>query len=195
MSKIVFLGDSITKGTDYGEVSKAETFSYLVSSASGWSSYINAGVSSDTSSKVLNRLNRDVISEQPDTCVIMIGANDWATSVSVLEYKTNLHSIILALKNANISVVVLTSVLERGSTQNIAKAQNYILALEHVCSELDVPVIDIYRECATAYLYLQYNDFVNLYADNIHLTKTGHRFVADVILRPQFSKFINARIN
>lgn len=50
-SGIVFLGDSITKGTDYGGVTLTDTFAYKIGTANGYppASIYNKGVGSDTS--------------------------------------------------------------------------------------------------------------------------------------------------
>lgn len=190
MSKIIFVGDSITKGTDHGGVSARDTFAYQIGSSYGWPECINTGVSSDTSAKVLARLGRDVVSRSPDVCVIMVGANDWALSVPVGEYRSNLRSIFDALLLAGIRPVAMTSVLERGGTSDISKAQPYIQALEEICGEYGVPVIDVYREVAAAYLYLPGEEFRALFVDSIHLTKAGHRFVSDIARRCQFVKYL-----
>lgn len=186
---IVFLGDSITKGTDYGGVTRTDTFAYKIGIANGYdpSNIYNAGVGSDKSSGALARLQTDVVSKNPDVCVVMIGINDWAAGVSVATYRQNVSSIFSQLKAAGIKPVGITSNLNRGSQATIAGYQPFLEAFEAEAKNQGVKVLDLYREVATSYLYLTATQFQALYVDSIHLTKSGHQFVANFANRDKFS--------
>ena len=185
MSKIIFIGDSITKGIGYGGVTLQDTFAYKVGINAGYQAQeiINVGVSSDTTQLALSRLNSDVISKLPDVCVIMLGANDYAQGVSIVDYVKRMKDIILALLGANIKPVVLHSVLNRGSTEFINGFRLYIEALENELAKMNIKYIDLIREYAYSYLYLNDQAFKGLYVDLLHQTKNGHEFIANICLR------------
>ncbi len=186
---IVFAGDSITKGTSYGGVTTVDTFAYKIGVANGYApaDIVNAGVNSDTSAGLLARLNVDVISKSPAVAVVMIGINDWAQGVSVSAYQSNIRAIFSQLIAAGIKPVGITSNLQRGSTEAILGFQPYLQAFENEAKLANIPVVDLYREVADAYLYYTSTQFYALYVDNVHLTKTGHQFVANVACREKYT--------
>lgn len=179
MAKIVFIGDSITKGTDYGGVTTADTFAYKIGVAAGYApaDIINKGVGSDTSAGVLARLSTDVISLCPAVCVLMIGVNDVVLGVPIASFKSNVQQIANALALAGIKLVVMTSNLQRGSVAHIANQEQYVQATESIAC---VGVVDIFRNVSTKALM---GDYVHLYVDTIHLTKQGHDYVSKVATR------------
>lgn len=193
MAKIVFIGDSITKGIDYGGVTATDTFAYKIGIASGYAAadIVNHGISSDTSAGVLGRLQQDVIELSPAVCTVMIGINDWKTGISPIQFCQNMVSILQQLKNSGIKPVVLSSVMYRGTNAQFASWRPYLEGLEDVCAGNGVDFIDVYRE----FIYLTYSagpDAWKLnYVDQTHLTKSGHTTVANFAMRScHASKFI-----
>lgn len=195
MKKIVFLGDSVTKGVGYGGVAAGDTFARKIGLSCGYLSenIINAGVSSDTSAGALARLQADVISKSPNICVLMLGHNDYANGLSVSNYIANMGQIITQLLNANIQPVILNGVLMRGSPQYIDSFRAYIEPLENLAKAFDVGLVDILREYAYGYLYLYLAGwtFQGLYVDNVHQTIGGHQFLANICLRDKNKGFFN----
>jgi len=185
MGKIVWLGDSVTKGTSYGGVTAAQTFASKVSAAKGYTC-INAGVNSDTSAGMVARLSSDVLAYAPAICVVECGLNDWATHVPVGDYQANVANIMGRLKAANIKPIGLSK-MQRGSTADFVGQKAYIEALENECASWQVNVIDLFREECASYLYLTTAAFYANYVDAVHLTVTGHQFVTDLCLRPKFN--------
>lgn len=193
MATIVFIGDSITKGTDYGGVTNEDTFAYKIGIASGYSAsdIINHGVSSDTSAGVLGRLQQDVIDLLPDVCSVMIGTNDWKTSITSVKFCENMDGIIQRLKNSGIKPVVFSPVMYRGTNAQFASWRPYLEGLEDICVSNGVDFIDVYRE----FTYMTYSSVPDAwklnYVDQTHLTKSGHNTVANFTMRPcHASKFI-----
>lgn len=193
-STIMFIGDSITKGTNYGHVTTQDTFAYKIGAANGYASneIINRGVSSDTSGGLLNRLSLELLSYSPQVVVVMIGINDWANGVTVEQYKDNIHSIFQQLASGNIKVVGMTSNLQRGGTTDILSFQPYLQEFENEARSFNIPIVDLYREIADCYLYYTTEQFYALYVDNVHLTATGHQFVTDLAARPKYSGIFTA---
>lgn len=184
--KIIFAGDSITKGTDYGGVTSTDTFAYKIGIANGYSAsnIINSGVASNTSADVLARLTNDVISLNPAVVVLMIGMNDWKQGIPIATYQANIESIFTQLKSAGIKTVGITSSLQRGDTSTIQTFQGYLQAFESAAYKSMVNIIDLYREIADAYLYFTTAQFYAIYADSLHLSVVGHQFVTDLCGRP-----------
>lgn len=188
MSKIVFIGHSVVKGTDYGGVTAGDTFAHKVGIANGYAAadILNKGVSSDTSAGVLSRLQADVIDNPPAVCVVMIGVNDWATGVSLVTYKSNLLDIVDAIKNAGIKCVLFTDNAKRGTSSDFSSYYPYIEAIKEVAAAKECDVVDIYGRMCQRMLV---GDHATLYTDDIHLTVAGHQFVADHAAKSFYSGF------
>lgn len=194
MSKIIFIGDSITKGTSYGGVTTPDTFAYKIGVANGYApaNIINKGVNSDTSAGVLARLNADVIALSPDVCVLMVGINDWWTNVTLPAYLANMTAIVTQIKAAGIKLVIMSSSVQRGPTADFFSYKKYLQAVEGLAAQKSVPYVDLYREMCAASLYYDSATFLALYADVVHLSVAGHQFAADLAARSQFATVFSA---
>ena len=102
-SRVVFMGDSITEGWN---------FDGPEGSFAG-KSYINRGISGQTSPQMLLRFRQDVIELQPKVVVILAGTNDIAgnTGPMTLEQTEDNLASMADLATANRIRVVLCSVL------------------------------------------------------------------------------------
>lgn len=194
MSKIVFIGDSIAKGTSYGGVTTPDTFAYKIGVANGYApaDIINKGVNSDTSAGVLARLTTDVIALAPDVCVLMVGINDWWTNITLPAYLANMTAIVAQIKAANIKLVIMSSSVQRGPTADFFSYKKYLQAVEGLAAQNSLAYVDLYREMCAASLYLDSAGFLALYADVVHLSVAGHQFAADLAARPQFASVFSA---
>lgn len=91
-------GDSITQGFE-APVSYYDKVSQYLKSSQGTISY-NEGVGGNTTYDLLNRINGEIQSENPDLVTVMIGANDIRMgsvnnpTVTSLDYKNNLLKIL-----------------------------------------------------------------------------------------------------
>lgn len=101
-NRIVFIGDSIT---EFWERYDSMFFSQ--------NTYINRGISSQTTSQILERFQNDVIDLQPKSVIILAGINDIAENngpISIEEIMNNIVSMVeKSLKNK--IEVLLCSVL------------------------------------------------------------------------------------
>lgn len=189
MKKIVFLGDSVTKATDYGGVGVTDAFPYKVGMACGYlpSEIVNAGVSSNTSAMMLARIELDVIAHDPGVCVVMAMPNDVATGVTVQQYRVNMGEILSKLIANGISPVVASPPVARGDSANFLKYKPYLEAAEAVADENGAAFIDCYREYTFMYLCGQ-ADFIACYVDHIHQTKAGHSKLASIMTSEKWAK-------
>jgi isoamyl acetate esterase len=129
--KIVCFGDSITKGVTYIKgrlrIVKENYPSILQNlfseSAAADVTVVNKGVFNDNSDLLVTRLDRDVLSEEPDYAIIGIGGNDcnfnWGevaenpekeheATVPLDRYLDNVKNMVLRIKEGGITPVVLT---------------------------------------------------------------------------------------
>lgn len=192
MGKIVFIGHSVVKGTDYGGVTLEETFSVKIGRNNGYTTadIFNAGVSSDTSSGMLARFQADVIGRSPDVCVFAgCAANDWGFGVPVETFKNNLRSMIEMAKSSSIKCVVFTDVLHRGDAAVFNSYYRFIEATKEVAALKKCPIVDVYGRFSQTVML---GEHASLYVDHIHLTKAGHQYVADHASQPFYTGlFVN----
>lgn len=189
MSSIVFLGDSITQGVRQG-ISEFDTFSYKIGKARGFDKILNKGIPNDTAKNALARIQNDVINHSPKYCVIMLGTNDVFNKVSITDYMTSVIDIIKILKSNDIKPLIFSPSLGR-STEQIKLFPTYLVALETIGYQEEVPVIDIYRRFCHADLYLSKMDFNDLYADWAHLSAAGHQLITDIFLEEANNNLLN----
>jgi len=89
---VIMLGDSITEGIDWRELFPNARI-------------LNRGISGDTTAGLLNRLD-EVIERHPKIVFLMIGINDLQTGVPVSTINANIRSIVGALEQKQIRVVL-----------------------------------------------------------------------------------------
>jgi len=182
MGKIVFVGHSVPKGTDYGGVTRVDTFGYKIGIANGYADsdiYIR-GIGSETSAGLLARTQADVIDLDPDVCVAMTGANDWGTGVSVATFKANLLAFGQMVLAAGIKLVLFTDNMIRGDLNTFVNVDKYENATRDVARALNCPVIDIYSRMCYNALCGSYTQYYAGGTDVIHLSVLGHTWVAGI---------------
>lgn len=103
---IVALGDSLTAG--YG-VELEDSYPALLEkklAAEGYSfRLVNAGVSGETSSGTLSRLDW-ILSQKPDIVILEIGANDGLRGIDTALVETNIDTILQRLQDNNVVTVL-----------------------------------------------------------------------------------------
>ncbi|HEY0008960.1 MAG TPA: GDSL-type esterase/lipase family protein, partial [Tepidisphaeraceae bacterium] len=117
---IAFLGDSITYfgafAKDAPYFSKENPGGYVRLVASGLATQgidvtvIPAGIGGNTSTHMLGRLEKDVLSKKPTWMTLSCGVNDvMHKAVELEEYKKNVTAILDRCEKAGVKVVVLTA--------------------------------------------------------------------------------------
>ena len=168
--RVVFIGDSITEG-------------WKLESSFPGRSYINRGISGQTSSQILLRFRQDVIDLHPRVAVILAGTNDLAGNTgpaTLAQIEGNLESM-AELATANHIRVVLCSVLP---------SANYWW---HAQLPDPAPRIAALNQWLESYAARQHYVFVNYYAvmkdaagglrhdlssDGVHPTPAGYTVMA-----------------
>lgn len=182
--RIVCIGDSIT-GVYYhsgGRRAYPEMLQLALQQLQPQSqiSVHNAGISGDTTTGGLKRLDRDVLSRKPHLVTIMFGMNDLVgTPVDV--FKKNLREMIARCRNSGAEVLLCTqnSVVETPQ-RPCARLAEFTQAIRDVAKEEVLPVADCYAafEAVHAADAAEWN---LLLSDTIHPNMAGHKLFAETI--------------
>lgn len=180
VTKIVFLGDSITAGYN---IAKESAFPSLIQAKvpTDHIQIINAGVSGDTSFMLLNRLDWILARTTPNIAVVCIGANDGLRGVSPKIIQENLTNIVRKLQENDIQVILA------GITLPENYSQQYIHDFESIYNHVAEKNLLIYiPQILEGVAGI---DSLNL-SDRIHPNKEGHKRIADTV----FNALLNHQI-
>lgn len=175
---VVCFGDSITK----------RGYPSILGEQLGVKS-LNAGIAGHTSREGLRRMEKDVLSHQPDVVVVFFGTNDLRVDapkkyVELDEYKLNLEKMIRGCRARNAKVILCTlppieskTYFKRheqklfddvGGLGQLVK--NYRDAAADVAQQAEVPLVDLNQ--------LLKDDPRWLSKDGVHPSKEGCRIIA-----------------
>lgn len=104
---IVALGDSLTAGlgVDETQAYPAQLENKLI--ADGYDlKVVNAGISGETSSGTLSRINWVIAALKPDIVILVTGANDGMRGIDIDLLRNNLDEILSVLDENNIDVIL-----------------------------------------------------------------------------------------
>jgi len=144
---IVAFGDSIVEGYQQPE-GWPEILGRELTLRYPGVSVVNAGVSGDTAAQGLARLDRDVLSLQPDLVLISFGLNDMKNGEPVGRFITKLDSIIDRIKATGSNVILLTTTRLQKGAGMVARfsPDEYNEAIRKIAEDRGVLLIDVYRE-------------------------------------------------
>ena len=163
---------------------------------------INAGISGDSASGGLRRLERDVLSASPDLVVVSFGLNDACQGIDKLEkYTSSLRAIFTRTKAAGAEVVFLTPNMmcryadprltdpacfkvaqEVAYVQNQGQLDRYMTAAIATAKECGAAVCDCYSRWKT--LERLGLDTTSLLSNHInHPSRAMHELFADELFR------------
>ncbi len=142
-NRIVFIGDSIT---EFWKQYDLDFFSQ--------NEYINRGISSQTTSQILERFQNDVIDLQPKCVIILAGTNDIAENNGPIFIEKIMENIVEMVEKSlkNNSKVVLCSILPANNfywnpkIQPIEKIKQLNELIEAYCLTKKIIHIDYYSK-------------------------------------------------
>lgn len=195
-TRIVTLGDSITKGVRTG-VKTDETFAALLLAAlkkQGRDVEVtNVGIGGERTDQALKRLN-EIIALKPRIVTVMYGTNDSyvdqgkkKSRITVDEYRENLTRIVERLRKADITPVLMTEPRWGktagpngvGEHPNLRLAK-YVTACRDVAKKMDVPLVDHFGDWTDAETAgTTIGDWTT---DQCHPNPEGHRRMQKVML-------------
>ncbi|GAB5552971.1 MAG: hypothetical protein Sapg2KO_25620 [Saprospiraceae bacterium] len=165
---------------------------------------INAGVSGNSTTDLLNRIDKDVLAHRPELVILMVGTNDLLNSKKIINYssyQSNLNQIIKKLKSEEIKVLVMSSppvdsaYLFRRHDRNLyLAAPNQILdsasqIVRKVAMENDALFLNLFEKFSELGLPKHNEDlfFRNQMnsgtKDGVHPTALGYHFIAEQVFQ------------
>lgn len=139
---------------------------------------INSGISGDTATGALERLERDVLAHKPDLVIVCFGTNDCLYSnIAPEKTKESLHEIIRRIRaSGEVSILLRTPVpiwnKETNAPESIACVEEVVSNIRKVAEEEGVTLVDHYK------LWTETNppsDLGALFYDRLHPNEVGHR--------------------
>jgi acyl-CoA thioesterase I len=171
---IVAFGDSLTAGFGAEPGNSYPDFLQKDLDTAGlkWR-VVNAGVSGDTTTDGVSRLN-DVMAEKPRIVIVEFGGNDGLRGLPIETTRSNLEEIVSALEKSGVKVVLA------GMTLPPNYGPEYIHSFEDVYRDLDahhkvVRIPFLLEGVATKPELMQ--------RDKLHPTGQGNAIVAETVLR------------
>lgn len=163
---------------------------------------VNKGIAGNTSLDLLGRIESDVIAENPDLVIVMVGTNDMLNTAKMLsyaEYASNVTEIVTRLKKNSIEVLLLSPptvdpayLFERHEKSLFVEEPNQKLdsisrILENLSLREKVGFLDIHRSFSDLGLpqhntdsYIQ-NEKNSGRRDGVHPTGQGYSFISKLI--------------
>ncbi len=196
-TRIVTLGDSITKGVRSG-VKADETFAAqlqpMLREKGVECEVTNAGIGGERTDQALKRFAKDVIAQKPRIVTIMYGTNDayvdkGATEprLTIDQYRDNLHQLVAELRKAGIDPILMTaprwgdkSPPDGAGDHPNKSLEKYVEACRTVARETKTPLVDNFdhwsKTNATGF------DIGQWTTDQYHPNPAGHKVIAELML-------------
>ncbi len=186
--KIVCAGDSITGWSDLTSYLKwSHILECMLEACLGRDhvQVVNRGIGGNTTGQLRERLQRDVLNENPDIVTVLIGGNDAGRQVSRRATEKNLNGILGALRQAGCRVLVMQyHLLVNDTNEDTAwthlNTNNDLIAAaaeQHEC-----PLLPLMPPMAEAWEQLSLAELVNP-VDGVHLSPGGELVFARTIFK------------
>lgn len=138
VSKLAFVGDSLTDGNDFPDY----VINTLNRAFPGHDfSFVNAGVCGDASHDLVYRLDRDVLSQHPDLTFILIGTNDSSEKNPPIQFRAELLYLTQRLRAAG-SKVAFISLTGSTDPETAARLKAYDKIVREVAAEQKTLLVD-----------------------------------------------------
>ena len=141
--KIIFIGNSIT------EMWTKKSFFFKSNT-----SFINKGISGQTTSEILNRFQNDVINKKPNTVIILAGINDIAENngpIKIENIAKNIFKMVELAKKEKINTIICSvlpanKILWNKSIKPSFKIIKLNMILKQFCKNNKIEYVDYYSE-------------------------------------------------
>lgn len=174
----------------------------LISSISANSQVINAGVGGNNTTNLLERIDKDVLQQEPDLVVLMVGTNDMLNSKKMNSYEVyekNVKELVFKLKNKGIEVVLMSSptvdsvyLFERHDKKMFIENPNRKMdsvrqIVSKIANDNNLKFIDLYEVFKEMNLPKHNEDLFikNLKnsgkRDGVHPTSLGYQFIGETV--------------
>ncbi|HSB73505.1 MAG TPA: arylesterase [Candidatus Methylomirabilis sp.] len=169
---IVAVGDSLTAGQGVEEeLAYPALLEQKLASAGLRYKVINAGISGETSSGTLSRINW-ILTLKPDIVILETGANDGLRGIDPALMSRNLQEIIRVLQGRNVSVILAGMQM----VQNLGReyTATFRRVYPEAAREFGILLIPFFLEGVAGKPALNQ-------ADGIHPTAEGYKIVAETV--------------
>jgi lysophospholipase L1-like esterase len=181
--RVIFMGNSITES--WGKIDS----SFFINN-----SYIDRGISGQTSSQMLLRFRQDVINLNPAVVVILAGTNDIAENTGPISLKDILGNIVsmTQLAEANNIKVILCSVLPaidfwwHHGLKPADKIIKLNTMIKSYCEENSIPYVDYYSKMVDEEKGLD----KKYTKDGVHPTIAGYK-IMDALIKKEIKTVLN----
>lgn len=189
--KIVFASDS--NGTT-AYVSGSANIVSLIGAGIPGATMVNASITGNKSWQLRDRLAADVIAQNPDVVMVMIGANDAAiaaenntpASIWISQYLANMSGIIDQLQAADITKIMIASPPPARVVKFSNEWPQAVEGLKALCAVKGVRYVPIYEAFASAAINdLALSSVTRFYReapDQYHWDTAGHALAAPVFI-------------
>lgn len=170
--RVIFLGDSITDG---------DTYRLLVEQAlkeahKPLPKLINKGIGGDTAAKMLARLDRDVLTQNPKHVYLSCGVND---TVTPDEFKTSITEIANKLKDKQIGLTLMTPEIPGGTNPEAeARHDKYDAIMHDLATSQHLNVAEVGKQMKTE----RSAGATLIGEDTVHPNYAGSRSIARAVL-------------
>lgn len=174
VQRIMFIGDSLTDGSDYPDY-VVNTINHLRPKAN--LQRFNAAIAGNTAADLVQRMERDMLSQHPDLVSICIGTNDSNTNRPVADYARDLEYLILRFRE-NGAKVLLMLPSPMGDPKREEAFQPYLAVIRSLAVKHRCPLADAHG------LFLQWmkEGKEMLSADGVHHGAFGFEGMARAVL-------------
>ncbi|NBV24581.1 MAG: SGNH/GDSL hydrolase family protein [Proteobacteria bacterium] len=179
ITRIAFLGDSITAGVGVKDKAKeryATVATRLLAGTQSAITEINLGQSGRALCQQNASYPESVLKQNPDAVVIQWGVNDQYWGFSIAEFTARYNALVAALRNAKpqMPIVVMTLIADfrRAENQDVWIGEANI-ALQEIAARYRCHLADTHRS---------FDHRKELYADSIHPNTAGAEVMAKTIV-------------
>jgi acyl-CoA thioesterase I len=142
---------------------------------------INKGVPGDTASGGLNRLEKDILQQNPDMVFIQFSLNDAYTGYSPSEFSKNIKEIIDKIKERSDADIVLITSTYLGFVQGGDLADIFYNVLEKISERNTIPIVKVHEYWKSRIPdMVHYKNYVQ--EDLTHPNEAGYRLMAEAIM-------------
>jgi lysophospholipase L1-like esterase len=146
---------------------------------------INRGIGGETTTDLLGRIGRDVLSFTPELVIVTIGGNDAIRGMPVAQFKENLDKLCRLIREAGARPVLQTyycPLYHQMPPGFTALFEQFVQANRDLAASAGYQLIDQYR-CFSPLYQADPVSYVSLMRDSFHLNHIGNLVMAQQTLK------------
>jgi lysophospholipase L1-like esterase len=185
--RVVAFGSSNTE-LHWHSLGHFNWFSWLSSAMREWIgkniTTVNSGIGGETSKDLLNRIDRDVLSFNPDLVIVTIGGNDTWKGLTIQEYQNNVTQVIDKIKEIKAIPVLQTyyCLLYNQMDEIFQLFPQIVEVNRNLTKEMKIPLIDQYKYFSPFY-EKKPKTYSNLMLDGLHVNPIGNAIMGIIASR------------